>query len=182
MDAQMAESVARQRFQMQCWAGSPRWRCYWLRWAFIACFSYLVAAGRGEIGIRMALGAQPLSVFRMIAGRRDTLVRHRAALGLAGCLAMRPIVASLLFGIGPSDPSRWRRHRGIAGRAFADQRLPRSARHAHRSRLRLARGLAADRAPLTTVSGAQKLGRRFRPSNQSFPGFQTIQRPNRNGC
>jgi ABC-type antimicrobial peptide transport system permease subunit len=40
----------------------------------------------------------------MIAGRALRLSAIGAALGLAGCLAMRPIVASLLFGVGPSDP------------------------------------------------------------------------------
>jgi ABC-type antimicrobial peptide transport system permease subunit len=66
--------------------------------------TYLVAASRGEIGIRMALGAQPATVFRMVTGRALRWSALGAVLGLAGCIAMRHIVASLLFGIGPSDP------------------------------------------------------------------------------
>ena len=104
MDAQMAESVARQRFQMQVLGGFAALALLLAAVGLYSVLSYLVAAGRGEIGIRMALGAQPLSVFRMIAGRAIRLSAIGAALGLAGCLAMRPIVASLLFGVGPSDP------------------------------------------------------------------------------
>jgi ABC-type antimicrobial peptide transport system permease subunit len=104
MDAQMAESVARQRFQMQVLGGFAALALLLAAVGLYGVLSYLIAAGRGEIGIRMALGAQPWSVFRMIAGRALRLSAIGAALGLAGCLAMRPIVASLLFGVGPSDP------------------------------------------------------------------------------
>jgi len=104
MDAQMKESVARQRFQMQVLGGFAALALLLAAVGLYGVLSYLVAAGRGEIGIRMALGAQPSSVFRMIAGRALRLSAIGAALGLAGCLAMRPIVAALLFGVGPSDP------------------------------------------------------------------------------
>jgi putative ABC transport system permease protein len=104
MDAAMAESVARQRFQMQVLGGFAALALLLAAVGLYGVLSYLVTAGRGEIGIRMALGAQPVSVFRMIAGRALRLSAVGAALGLAGCLAMRHIVASLLFGVGPSDP------------------------------------------------------------------------------
>jgi len=104
MDAVMAESVARQRFQMQVLGGFAAPALLLAAVGLYGVLSYLVAAGRGEIGIRVALGAQPVSVFRMITGRALRLSGLGAALGLAGCLAMRPIVASLLFGVGPSDP------------------------------------------------------------------------------
>ncbi|MGB9458619.1 MAG: ABC transporter permease [Bryobacteraceae bacterium] len=104
MDAQMAEAVARQRFQMQVLGGFAALALLLAAVGLYGVLSYLVAAGRGEIGIRMALGAQPVSVFRMITGRALRLSAVGAALGLAGCLAIRPIVAALLFGVGPGDP------------------------------------------------------------------------------
>jgi putative ABC transport system permease protein len=104
MDAVMAESVARQRFQMQVLGGFAVLALLLAAVGLYGVLSYLVAASRGEIGIRLALGAQPVRVFRMIAGRALRLSAAGAALGLAGCLAMRTIVASLLFGVGPSDP------------------------------------------------------------------------------
>jgi putative ABC transport system permease protein len=104
MDAVMAESVARQRFQMQVLGGFAALAMLLAAVGLYGVLSYLVAAGHGEIGIRMALGAQPASVFLMITGRALRLAAIGAAVGLAGCLAMRPIVAALLFGVGPSDP------------------------------------------------------------------------------
>lgn len=104
MDAVMAESVARQRFQTQVLGGFAGLALLLAAVGLYGVLSYLVAAGRGDIGIRMALGAQPVSVFRMVTGRALRLSALGAALGLAACLAMRPIVASLLFGVGPSDP------------------------------------------------------------------------------
>ncbi|MFY9728125.1 MAG: ADOP family duplicated permease [Bryobacteraceae bacterium] len=104
MDAAMAEAVARQRFQMQVLGGFAALALLLAAVGLYGVLSYLVAAGRGEIGIRMALGAQPVSVFRMITGRALRLSALGAVLGLAGCLGMRPIVAALLFGVGPSDP------------------------------------------------------------------------------
>jgi predicted permease len=104
MDALMAESVARQQFQMQVLGGFAALALLLAAVGLYGVLSYLVTAGRGEIGIRMALGAQPVSVFRMITARALRLSAIGAALGLIGCLAMRHIVASLLFGVGPSDP------------------------------------------------------------------------------
>ncbi len=104
MDAVMAEAVARQRFQMQVLGGFATLALVLAAVGLYGVLSYLVTAGRGEIGIRMALGAQPVSVFRMITGRALRLSALGAALGLTACLAMRPIVAALLFGVGPSDP------------------------------------------------------------------------------
>jgi predicted permease len=69
--------------------------------------AYSVARRTREIGIRIALGARPASVVRMVM-RQGLLV---AAAGLAaGCalaaLAARAI-AGLLYGVGPSDPVSW---------------------------------------------------------------------------
>jgi len=104
MDTVMGEAIARQRFQMQVLAAFAALALLLAAVGLYGVLAYLVAAGRGEIGIRMALGAQPVSVFRMITARALRLSALGAALGLAACLVMRPIVAALLFGVGPSDP------------------------------------------------------------------------------
>jgi ABC-type antimicrobial peptide transport system permease subunit len=67
--------------------------------------SYMVTANRAQIGIRLALGAPPSAVFRMITGRAFVLAAMGAMLGALGCLAVRRVLVSLLFGIGPSDPA-----------------------------------------------------------------------------
>lgn len=66
--------------------------------------SYNVARRTGEIGIRMALGARPGRVVRMVL--RDVLLLAAAglAIGLATALATSRFVASFLYGIKPNDP------------------------------------------------------------------------------
>jgi ABC-type antimicrobial peptide transport system permease subunit len=72
--------------------------------------SHAVARRRGEIGIRMALGAQRSSVVWMVL--RDVIVLLGAGsfLGLAAALAAGRFIKSLLYGVQPGDPA----HLGIA--------------------------------------------------------------------
>jgi putative ABC transport system permease protein len=105
MAAVVAASVARQRFQMQILGAFAILALLLAAVGLYGVLSYLVTSNRVEIGIRMALGAQPGGVFRMVAGRAVALAAFGAAVGLVGCLAVRRVLASMLFGIGPSDPA-----------------------------------------------------------------------------
>jgi putative ABC transport system permease protein len=60
-----------------------------------------------EIGIRLALGATPASILRMIVQRGLWLVVIGAAFGLAGALVAMRFVRVLLFGVEPTDPVTW---------------------------------------------------------------------------
>jgi ABC-type antimicrobial peptide transport system permease subunit len=66
--------------------------------------SYIVTASRTQIGIRLALGAQPFSMFRMVTGRAMTLAAVGVVLGTLGCVTMRRVLEALVFGIGGNDP------------------------------------------------------------------------------
>jgi predicted permease len=67
--------------------------------------AYMVAERRREIGIRMALGADRRSVLRLVLAQGLGLIVAGVAGGLAIAVAMNRVLASLLFGVKPSDPA-----------------------------------------------------------------------------
>lgn len=66
--------------------------------------SYSVAQRTHEIGIRMALGAQRVGVLRMVLRQASKMALFGIVIGLAASLAVTRLMASLLFGVSPSDP------------------------------------------------------------------------------
>jgi putative ABC transport system permease protein len=66
--------------------------------------SYTVAQRQAEIGLRMALGARPLDVVRMVVGRSVALALAGFVLGVALAFPLARLLASLLFGVTPADP------------------------------------------------------------------------------
>jgi predicted permease len=64
-----------------------------------------VANRRNEIGIRMALGAQPGQVRGMILRESTWLTMAGIAAGTAAALALTKLVKSMLYGIAPQDPA-----------------------------------------------------------------------------
>jgi predicted permease len=66
--------------------------------------SFTVAQRAPEIGIRMALGAQPAAVMRLVMKQGVTLAAGGAALGVVMALALGRVVSQLLFGVSGRDP------------------------------------------------------------------------------
>jgi putative ABC transport system permease protein len=66
--------------------------------------AYTVARRRRELGLRLALGAQPSELLRMVIRQGLTPVGIGLLGGLAGALAAGRFVASLLFDVTPYDP------------------------------------------------------------------------------
>jgi predicted permease len=62
-----------------------------------------VAQRTHEIGVRMALGAQPDGVLKMIMGYGMSIVIAGMAIGIAGALALSRVVAGLLYGVKATD-------------------------------------------------------------------------------
>jgi len=66
--------------------------------------AYSVTRKTHEIGIRLALGAHPNSVLRMVVGQGIRLVLIGLAVGIAGALGATRLIASMIFGVAPDDP------------------------------------------------------------------------------
>jgi ABC-type antimicrobial peptide transport system permease subunit len=62
-----------------------------------------VARRTNEIGIRMALGAQGADVLRLVMRESMVLVAAGVAIGLIVAVAASRVVATLLFGLAPTD-------------------------------------------------------------------------------
>ena len=66
--------------------------------------SYSVARRTREIGIRLALGATPANVRRMMQHRTMVAVLLGAAAGAGGAIGLAKLIRGLLWGVGPGDP------------------------------------------------------------------------------
>jgi putative ABC transport system permease protein len=67
--------------------------------------SYSVTLRTREIGLRMALGAQPGEVLKVILKQGLLLTAIGIGLGLAGALALTRLLSGLLFEVGSTDPA-----------------------------------------------------------------------------
>jgi ABC-type antimicrobial peptide transport system permease subunit len=67
--------------------------------------SYQVNSRLRELGIRLALGAQPIQLVLLVLRRGLAMTAAGVAIGLLAALGMTQVLSSMLFGVEPLDPS-----------------------------------------------------------------------------
>src|SRR5262245_12050860 len=104
MDDRLSNSVAERRFQTLLLGSFAAVALLIAMVGIYGIISYAVSRRTHEIGVRMALGANPRNVLRMIVlwGMRLTLIG--VTLGVAAALALTRVIRNLLYEVSPIDP------------------------------------------------------------------------------
>jgi putative ABC transport system permease protein len=104
METVMSESVAERRFNMVLLSLFAALALVLAVVGIYGITSYLVTQRTQEIGIRMALGAQPHTVLRMFVSEGLALSTVGAFIGAAGAFWTLRLAQGMLFQVGSSDP------------------------------------------------------------------------------
>jgi predicted permease len=105
MDDVFAESIRRPRLLAQLLGGIAGLALLLAAIGTYGVLSYMIAERRREIGIRMALGADRSRVLALVMKQGLLLTTVGIVAGLAGAFALNRLIASLLFGVQPTDPA-----------------------------------------------------------------------------
>ena len=104
MDDLIAQSMSPQRFNMLLLAAFAGLALLLAAVGIYGVLSYSVRRRVREIGIRMALGASQSDILRLVVGDGMKPILMGVALGLTAAVALSRFVASLVFGVPPTDP------------------------------------------------------------------------------
>jgi len=103
LDAVFAESLARQRFSMTIIAGFAASALVLAMVGLYGVIALNVGQRHREIGVRMALGARPSDVLRLVLSEGLRITLAGTILGILGAFALSRIVTSLLYGVSATD-------------------------------------------------------------------------------
>jgi putative ABC transport system permease protein len=104
MDQRVSDASASRRFSMSLLAIFAALALLIAAMGLYAVIGYMVSQRTREIGIRIALGAQPTEVRRMVVMQGTRLAGIGLAIGLVGSLALSGVMKRFLFSVEATDP------------------------------------------------------------------------------
>jgi predicted permease len=103
MRAVKSESIARPHFFMTLIAVFGVLALTLAAVGMYGVISYTMRQRTAEIGVRMALGADALQVYRLVVGKAMQLALAGVGAGVIGALMLTQLMRALLFGVAPTD-------------------------------------------------------------------------------
>jgi predicted permease len=103
MEGRLGDSLARRRFAMFLLTVFASVALVLAAIGVYGVMAYSVNQRRHEIGIRMALGAQPGKILKMVLRKSFLLVVFGMVIGISGAFALTRFMASLLYGVSATD-------------------------------------------------------------------------------
>ena len=104
LSTRIAQTIADRRLALVLLAGFAALALVLASLGVYSVMAHLVAFRTNEIGIRMALGASPRAVMRMVLGHGRRLTLLGIALGVAGAFSVTRLMQQALFEVDPADP------------------------------------------------------------------------------
>ena len=101
----LSDSVSGARFRTQLLAGFAGVALLLSIVGLYGMLAYAVTQRSREMGIRIALGAKPGSVFRLVIRQGMVLVALGVLLGIGGALGATQLLTAQLFAVAPTDPA-----------------------------------------------------------------------------
>lgn len=104
LSTRIAQTIADRRLALVLLAGFAALALVLASLGVYSVMAHLVALRTSEIGIRMALGASPRVVMRMVLGHGRRLTLLGIALGIVGAVFVSRLMRQALFEVEPGDP------------------------------------------------------------------------------
>jgi len=105
LEQYLAQAVAGRQFNLRVIGIFGAAALFLASLGIYAVISYSVTQRSSEIGVRMALGAEPKEIFGLITGQGTRLVLIGFVAGITPALALTELMKGMLFGVSSGDPA-----------------------------------------------------------------------------